>query len=602
MTRTSSVATGRPEQDVNHRTAFANEGLFTKEFAAAVEKFWARRSRILILVDGVIRVLPDSAPRIGQEFVDPSSAFGISAAIATVKNFSSGFSSFVVTVATRNGTGAPILGFDITGFRFSDAALVSFDQVWLFGYNPGNVRANSLDPADDALIERGLNPYDEPVNALSDEELAALARWMDRGGGVFAAGDHHLLGASMCHKVPRVSTMRRWTIADGVSTRDGTTRFDTERPATPAQVAGTASIGVLEAEEKDPVPQRTEWVRYSSPAPLVTRPHPLLCHPTLGPINILPDHMHEGLCYDFNAYSWQSEKRDLSFTFSGYANQHYPTVGGKRPLPEVVSWGTTLAAPPLRFASGDQPYRRFPQIAVYDGQAIGIGRVVVDSTWHHWFDMNLEGLERRARETGDRRDIDRILRYFSNVGIYLASPEWRAGQTLGWLKDVQLSYFGQEQIDLSAPTIDLGRTTSPHLGAELDACWVTEFVLDQIRQVEGRVWLWLKDKIEKPHPGGCRAPFELFESAVLGEVVRAAYSDMGDLRSQLAKDGRISRSSLFDDLYSFLAKATLRGLKAAIDFHAKDLQDGVEELARLERDQRSDSPSDERSRAPHASR
>lgn len=33
---------------------------------------------------------------------------------------------------------------------------------------------------------------------------------MERGGGVFATGDHYGLGSRMCGNIPRVRAMRRW--------------------------------------------------------------------------------------------------------------------------------------------------------------------------------------------------------------------------------------------------------------------------------------------------------------------------------------------------------------------------------------------------------
>ena len=43
------------------------------------------------------------------------------------------------------------------------------------------------------------------------------------------------------------------------------------------------------------------------------------------------------------------------------------------------------------------------------------GRVVVDSTWHHWFNMNVVGLEAEGGE-----DWDKVARYFVNVAKWIA--------------------------------------------------------------------------------------------------------------------------------------------------------------------------------------
>src|SRR5262245_44295372 len=103
----------------NPFSAQAKRGVVTEDFAAAAEKFWLRRSRILILVDGSIAVLPDPLPEIGQDIIQSSSAFGLAVAIGEIKKFAAGFCIFEVKVATRDGDGSPLPGHDITGFRFS---------------------------------------------------------------------------------------------------------------------------------------------------------------------------------------------------------------------------------------------------------------------------------------------------------------------------------------------------------------------------------------------------------------------------------------------------------------------------------------------------
>lgn len=554
-------------------TDLSARGLVSEEFADEAERFFTQRSRILILVDGRIEVLPVpfQGPGIepGTDF-GIAFSFGISAAIATLKNFSMGSSSFAVTVATRNGDGSPISGHDITGYRFSEDSLKAFDQVWMFGFHPGNFDANNLDPALDARIEQGPGQSGAPVNALTIEELAALARWMDNGGGVFATGDHHLLGASMCHKVPRVSAMRRWTIADGVPTIELETRFDTTQPQTLEQKLGLAVIG--EGAESDFLPQRTDWVSFTwhnvgGPR----RPHVLLCHPKHGPIDVLPDHPHEGLCFDFNDPGWAT-KRDQTFDFAGYANAQFPTLSNYRPLPQVVTWGTTLADPPLQFFKRDQALRRFPQIAAYDGQAIAIGRVVVDSTWHHWFDMNLTGIEAQTRKTGDRRNFDCILRYYVNVGIYLASSSWRANQIYEWLKVAQLGYFGQEAVNLNSPAAEIGRIALAYLQPHFGLCGTTEFVLDRIQQADETIWRALKDAMSRPPQSRLSLTFEQVELAVLGEIVRALYSDMGELDRQTATKGRIHGSPVLPKIEELVLDATRHGLAVAFDEQRADLE------------------------------
>ena len=83
------------------------------------------------------------------------------------------------------------------GFRFDMAhagvdVLDKYEQVWCFGFKPGN--SGSSNDAD----------IDQPIALpASNAELAKLAKWMnERKGGLFGTGDHHFLGASMCRRIP----------------------------------------------------------------------------------------------------------------------------------------------------------------------------------------------------------------------------------------------------------------------------------------------------------------------------------------------------------------------------------------------------------------
>src|SRR6201999_707406 len=85
-------------------------------------------------------------------------------------------------------------------------------------------------------------------------------------------------------------------------------------------------------DQSDDVPQRITPRLYSSwpwnPFFYRAHPHPVLCGPR-GVIRVLPDHPHEGECY---------EPADLSatFTFDGHHVVEYP--GGV--APEVIAWST----------------------------------------------------------------------------------------------------------------------------------------------------------------------------------------------------------------------------------------------------------------------
>jgi hypothetical protein len=510
-----------------------DHNLFAREYLQVVRRKWSRVSRILIVVDGAIAITPGG------------DGFGISKMVAELRSFSAGFARLEVTLASRNGppghNPAPLPHeFRYTGFRFDqggpDQVLNHYDQLWCFGHQPTNVGADnvennpdSLDPALNAIITNAV------FNPTSDSELAALTRWMNGPGmgGVFATGDHHLLGASMCFAIPRVSTMRRWRIGERVPTLSLETRFDSVQPSTPGQWSGTEPIP-RDAEE-DATPQPVHWVpQYHGNGWLLPMkmPHPILCHPTLGPIDVLPDHPHEGFCYDPEAPGWLASQGEAVYTFGSLHGKHYPEVNGIRPLPKVIAWGQTLASPPLRFHKGAQPQRTVPLIVVYDGQQAGLGRVVVDSTWHHWFDMNLRGLEAAV----DPRAYRKIARYHVNVAIWLASPAWRAAMTMAGLKAAQFDYFGLEDAELQSDPAQLGMSVLKFLAPTVGACWVLDLADAAIAAVH-------RDLPSPPKPDGrpclTRPPEDYVYAVVLGEIVKDLYSDLGYALRELAQKGRI---------------------------------------------------------------
>lgn len=508
------------------------------EFLKDHIRVWFRTTRILIVVDGGIRITPAADP---TNLNDPN-LFGLSMVIAHLRSFSAGFASFSVTLATRNGAAATNASpgpaeFKYTGFRFDqggpgDPVLDHYDQVWCFGLQPGNGPdndPNSLNPAIDSVFAMA------KYNPTSDAELAALTRWMnERQGGLFATGDHHTLGASMCSRIPRANTMRRWTVAQGTTTVELTTRYDTNQPATPQEASGQATI--VFNNQSDATPQPVHWVpEYSSGGWLFKRqaPHPIFCHPSHGPIDVFPDHPHEGSCYEPGEQSWLDNQAKAEYAFAGYSGKHYPTVNGKRPLPKVIARGDTLASPPIKLAKGDQEFRTIPLVSVYDGQQIDLGRVVVDSTWHHWLDINLVGMQAAPNKV----PFEKIMRYFVNVGIWLASPTWRNAMTLGYLKLHQFGYFGQQEYHPLADSVTLGLAAQTLLGRALGPCWVWHFNRDALRLVDIEL-----EPIPKPGPWPCLTcpPDEFIDAVVLGELVKQVYADMPEAQRQLAETGRIT--------------------------------------------------------------
>lgn len=312
------------------------------------------------------------------------------------------YTSFSVTKAHR-GTD---LNADISGFRFDTHDLTKFDVIFLFG------------------IERP--PL--VVNPLSNQELKTIAQYMDNGGGLFATGDHEDFGVELCGKIPRVRSMRRWYTSSNPGPNG--------EPNAPSQSGGgnhdtvvdtdTITPG-LQGSQSDLVPQKIHPKYYTGFATpgfhphgifrFVKYPHPVLCSID-GVIKVLPDHMHEGLCE-------VPTNLGLSFTFDGYNTEEYPLVGTSRLKPEVI-------------ASADNHVNdtKFGVIGAYDGHKHStLGRVLVDATWHHFFNINIQQFESlkdsvdnmghvpNAAESQALSDYNYIQHYFRNIAYWLARRE-----------------------------------------------------------------------------------------------------------------------------------------------------------------------------------
>jgi hypothetical protein len=342
-----------------------------------------------------------------------NAAFGLAELLSVLAISPGPFVRFAVTKAHR---GAVAANADISSFRFDTTDLSQFDEIWMFAVSRGG------------------------VSPISEAELRAISQFMNAGGGVFATGDHEDLGVDMCGRIPRVRSMRKWhwpnpgpngePVAPKV---DGPTRLDTNR------VGSNTSIEF--EDQSDDMPQEIYPKLYYSPSPFFFRrtvyPHPLMCGPG-GRLRYMPDHPHEGECYvpsDLTA----------SFTFGGFTIAEYPTLpSGAALAPEVVARAHT--GPGLT-SKGSAPPATFGTVGAYDGHQVGVGRVVTDATWHHFFNINTRGdpsagiPDQQLGFYGSAAGLAKyedIKTYYRNIAVWLARPErhqcmrWRAIWATRW--------------------------------------------------------------------------------------------------------------------------------------------------------------------------
>jgi hypothetical protein len=266
--------------------------------------------------------------------------------------------------------------------KLTSDLLKEYDELWVFGHYQADYHPSA------AVFD---SRYGGPYNELDDSEVAALEAWM-KTGGVLITGDHSEekqnghdttlpsflgLGRALGHRIPRAGRMRVW---DGSPLSFREDSFNTN--------SAGEFVDLLNSDlEKDQEPQHI-YVYTDEQDPYY--PHELFLGRRLqgGPlrrIQVFPDHPHEGkLATDFS--DWPA----------GY------------PLPRAVAWGFDH-----RFNSP----RYYPIVSVYEGSD-GLGRIVADSTWHHYINKNLKGLPADSV-------LGLIGNYYGNLAYWLAPRDKR---------------------------------------------------------------------------------------------------------------------------------------------------------------------------------
>ncbi len=378
---------------------------------------------------------------------DPSHRFGLSELTNTLKTAVYDFAEFHVTTAHRSlkskNVNAALA--DLENFRFdSYFSIAQYHQVWLFGFS------NYYNIGTDPFVQA--TPTGE-VFPLSDAELVKLSEFMDAGGGVFATGDHENLGINLCGRIPRVKSMRRWEFdyKQVENSYNDYKELGTDAPpvfgvhAHDTLVAGHNDVYEFD-DQSDDVPQKISPKIYASGSRYIYRtyPHPILCS-SKGMIDVLPDHMHEGQCQVPNNLT-------QNISILSYNKPEYPFLNGFQEIPEVIAWGFVQGghAVPLPFgfdvnsqknfknANNSTSDDSFGNICVYDGHQMNIGRVVVDSTFHHFVNINLIGVKEApasyvpsddSKKVGfqysaeGREVFEKIKTYYRNIALYLMTDE-----------------------------------------------------------------------------------------------------------------------------------------------------------------------------------
>ncbi len=300
-----------------------------------------------------------------------------------------------ITKAHRGGSSSS----DLQDFDFSDHNLMQYDEILLFP------------------ILRDTNSS----SLISSTEIQAISDFMDAGGGVFATGDHEDLGAAVCREIPRVRSMRRWYFTPGNPPTGGPDGQPAAPSGTSEDRRDTTRSGYDStyqfSDQSDNTAQEIEPTMFSTGHGrgvfYQSYPHPLLCSPD-GIVRYLPDHGHEGEC---------EVPSDLTKTVLG--KDEYPKLPNstQRLAPVVVAQARVIDGHNLTYNNGAQikpPVKgdKFGVIGAYDGHRIvrdnkRLGRIVVDATWHHFFNINLKGAPANGAADGSAGDATKELGFYA---------------------------------------------------------------------------------------------------------------------------------------------------------------------------------------------
>jgi len=449
--------------------------------------------------------------------------------------------TFEVTKAHRNES----LEADVfDNFRFDSHNLGQYSQIWMFGVHRAGIG-----------------------NPVSDAELNAISQFMDAGGGVLAMGDHEDLGNSMCAEIPRVGSMRRWHYPDPGPNGE---------PVAPAQTGpGQHDTLVDGGTQTDPVPQKIfpKWYSRTFGGGFVKithrYPHPVLCGPN-GPINYLPDHMHEGNCE-------VPEDLSNSLTFAGNTFVEYPSKNGHQQVPEVIATATNNLSP-----------ERFGVIGVYDGHAVNVGRVIVDATWHHWFNVNTLpyiNASNPAHPTYTPETVQKweeIKAYYRNVAVWLAKPSLqRCIRNGSWIRslgdmDIRTTVRDLKRVKNHSQYFwQLGTFAKDALGRGASQCQKIRWIIDLLAELEIPFYLDPFQQLPS-RPAVLDTPpgldIDEFETIILGAAIHGAFETFGDVKEP---------QKLLDDEGKAFSKVLLKSAKlgaVAFDASFKDTNKAVKLL------------------------
>ncbi|HEX8142365.1 MAG TPA: hypothetical protein VF553_07200 [Pyrinomonadaceae bacterium] len=444
------------------------------------------------------------------ETTDGNGSFALGQMIAHIKAHKPTFAVLDIKFKCRNS--------DIETHadnKLDEATLDEYDQVWFFGFHQVNRKKYTM-----GMLRGG------PESELVEAEVLALKNWMrtdKRGGGVLMTGDHSQepppdalpgtnelcpdatvqdekflgLGRAIGRCVPRAGRLRRWK---GEPTRRPQDSFNTQ--------VSVPGVDVNDSRlQIDPTPQHLVLRHFNEegkPTP-DGQPHPLFFYKGESWIRAFPDHTHEGAV----VIPDEAEFADT---------ETWPKGKTRQPRPHVVAYGID-----------ERNCRLLNLVAAYDGDPARVGRIVADSTWHHYLNINLTNLGPPAPEGSA---ADQIGQYYGNLALWLTPLSKR--KEMARLMFRWLATHPSMKEELHNDVLSIGRTAYSILSRVASPCEIHELlqadVPDEYR--EQFETLYFKE-------GGFALSSFPSKEMVCGHVVNWYQQEM--IRAEISEDDKEAR-------------------------------------------------------------
>lgn len=430
---------------------------------------------------------------------------------------------FDIATAHRDGTdpSASIVG----ATKLTDLDIINkYDQVWFFGLNS----TPNLTPAEVTLL---------------DQFMAA-----PKFGGVLVTGDHADLGKGIAGQITRAGQMRRYPAPPVSPPVWNTTLEDGPDPGS------TFDFN----DQSDDRAQSVRYQRFPIWSEVIFRnrhrPHPVMCGPK-GPIKLFPDHQHEG---------------EALAPIPASGDPKWPTKAGHQERPYVIAWGK------IKDPAATRHGQEIGLASAYNGHNVDVGRIVADSTWHHWFDINLTGVSPSpspyagfdATPAGQEA-LKQIDAYFLNCGVWLAPPAKQADMRYAaWWSILWTDRI--VELPLNAPIWFIGEQAIDALGLRAPRCTVSEWILDfPIFKSKIPRWEWpqLLEKFDL-----VSVPFEHF---VAGGILHQLIHDVGPGSKERLQFPRRAPSD------EILARSINAGIEVGLEALKKQLSRESAQVAKL---------------------